>query len=397
MKELDISYRRGLEHNYLIISDNEYYDNYQIQMLVHNRIKGFLRLKVGSSNGRYEYNYEISSMHPISRIFEHRQLSYDNIVRIIRGISDAIRNAREYLLCENGLILIPEYIYADVESLEIAMVHFAPADSFTQDGFKQLSEFILDKVDHQDNQAVMLAYDLFKVVKVDSFVLADIDRLLEATSTHMDVMDNKVNQVEDSLDYTFQDEYTKDEVDNKFLEANTMSPGFSKKKNSIFDFVKRKNKTKSVTESNKEVPVYKDDEKSYSNETAYTTKDESSSVSEEAYGKTVLLSRDELEIEAHNKSGNPRLISSDGKKEYELSNLPVTLGKSKDLVDIVLKDNSVSRMHASIIYEDNRICIKDIGSSNGTYVNSVLVDSLAMPLEDGDEIMVGRMRFTYYE
>ena len=112
----------------------------------------------------------------------------------------------------------------------------------------------------------------------------------------------------------------------------------------------------------------------------------------EVYGKTVLLSRDD-DLQS---SAAPRLVSIDGKKEYSLSNLPVTIGKSKELVDIVLKDNTVSRMHASILYEDGRVSIKDIGSANGTYVNSVQVDDMAFPLEDSDEIMFGRARFIYY-
>lgn len=454
MKELNISYRIGLEHNYLIITEEVLYDDYQIQMLIHNKIKGFLGLQVSSNNDSYEYSYEISSMQPISRIFEHRQMSYDNISAIIRGISQAIKGAKEYLLGEDGLLLLPEYIYADVESLDISLVHFAPAKSPIKDGFKVLSEFILDKVDHQDNQAVMLAYDFFKVVKIDSFVLSDIERIIDninqnvradggikntnqptresgvekRNSFHADYEWNSdaVMQDEESIENK---EYIKRENikrDNKIKENKLSGKSLlslftrkDKKELNKKEIIKKEIIKKEFDiedkggyevyngeEYKREVDKEKWDKEKWDkgklnkekldrreyNKEIQSEEFDRDNADSEVYGKTVLLSRDD-DLQS---SAAPRLVSIDGKKEYSLSNLPVTIGKSKELVDIVLKDNTVSRMHASILNEEGRISIKDIGSANGTYVNSVQVDDMAFPLEDSDEIMFGRARFIYY-
>ena len=49
---LNVSYKRGLDHNYLIITYNgETPDDYQINMLFENDIPGFLKLNVKNSNG----------------------------------------------------------------------------------------------------------------------------------------------------------------------------------------------------------------------------------------------------------------------------------------------------------------------------------------------------------
>lgn len=396
MKALEISFRRGIEHNYLIITDDIFYDDYQIHMLIHNEIDGFLKLHVNSSNDRYEYSYEISSLQPIGRIYEHRQLSYDNIAQIIRGIIEGIRNSKEYLLSEDGLLISPEYLYADVESLEIGMIHFVSAETTMQEEFMKLSEFILDRVDHQDNKAVMLAYDLFKVVKQEAFVLADVESVLNVTNDISMTLGSSTESYEKSIPADRVDEevlYQSSDDDNQD-ESRFVPP---KKKFGLFQRI-RKNKVREqflgTHYSDQETSVY-DDHCKESRDNSYEKERRDEKIDEEStevYGKTVLLSRNERE----DAKGRPRLVTSDGKKEYGLEHLPVTIGKSKELVDIAVKDNSVSRMHASIILEDGRICIKDLGSSNGTFVNSVMVDNLAMPLENEDEISLGRADFIYY-
>ena len=69
-----------------------------------------------------------------------------------------------------------------------------------------------------------------------------------------------------------------------------------------------------------------------------------------------------------------------------------TIGRSPDC-DIFLDDVTVSRKHAVLLQEDGRFTIEDQGSLNGTYVNKRRIESA--PLEDGDELQVGKYRLTF--
>jgi hypothetical protein len=68
------------------------------------------------------------------------------------------------------------------------------------------------------------------------------------------------------------------------------------------------------------------------------------------------------------------------------------IGRSPDC-DIFLDDVTVSRNHAVLIEEDGRFFVEDQGSLNGTFVNRKRIDRA--PLEEGDELQVGKYRLTF--
>lgn len=66
--------------------------------------------------------------------------------------------------------------------------------------------------------------------------------------------------------------------------------------------------------------------------------------------------------------------------------LPITIGR-EHASGIVLEDRSVSLRHAVVDHREGRYLIRDVGSSNGVYVNKQRVVEHA--LEDGDVISIG--------
>lgn len=43
---MEVSYRRELDHNYLVLEEKEFQENYQVNMLLKNRIPGFLECRM---------------------------------------------------------------------------------------------------------------------------------------------------------------------------------------------------------------------------------------------------------------------------------------------------------------------------------------------------------------
>ena len=68
------------------------------------------------------------------------------------------------------------------------------------------------------------------------------------------------------------------------------------------------------------------------------------------------------------------------------------IGRSPEC-EIFLDDVTVSRDHAVLVERNGRYVVADKGSLNGTFVNRKRIDSA--PLEEGDELQIGKYRMTF--
>ena len=99
-------------------------------------------------------------------------------------------------------------------------------------------------------------------------------------------------------------------------------------------------------------------------------------------------------------AGRPRLLvsgpepGSDGntQRTYELTSPVTMLGRGTDC-DLRLVDPGVSRHHAELRVEDDEVVLVDLGSTNGTFVNSEPVRRVA--LTDGTRVTLGRTTLVF--
>ena len=91
-----------------------------------------------------------------------------------------------------------------------------------------------------------------------------------------------------------------------------------------------------------------------------------------------------------------RLVGNVSEEKYEvrLSKKEVVIGRDS-LSDVVLNDRNISRKHAVLSEKKGRTYIKDLGSTNGTYVNEIrLCRDKCWPLTDGDMLRIGDRDYT---
>ena len=79
-------------------------------------------------------------------------------------------------------------------------------------------------------------------------------------------------------------------------------------------------------------------------------------------------------------------------KKFNLNRPQIIIGRSSK-ADIQIDQEAVSRNHCKIINTGNAIMLRDMGSTNGTYVNDEPVDEYV--LRDGDLIKIGRTIFKF--
>ena len=88
-------------------------------------------------------------------------------------------------------------------------------------------------------------------------------------------------------------------------------------------------------------------------------------------------------------SGQPRLVTDD--TTHSLGRAVTRLGRGTD-VDIRVDDPGVSRHHAEILL-GREVVLRDLRSTNGTYVDGVQVGEVV--LSEGNVIQIGATRLTF--
>ncbi len=118
-------------------------------------------------------------------------------------------------------------------------------------------------------------------------------------------------------------------------------------------------------------------------------------------GNTEQFEPIELSAGKHNKNNQEQMDSSayllvlrglQKGSRFALSSKDATLGRDPSCT-IFLNDMTVSRLHATVIYEAGAHIIKDEGSFNGVWINNKNV--LEKTLQDGDIIQLGAFCFEY--
>jgi diguanylate cyclase (GGDEF)-like protein len=79
-------------------------------------------------------------------------------------------------------------------------------------------------------------------------------------------------------------------------------------------------------------------------------------------------------------------------KKFNVDAASIVIGRSSK-ADIQIDQEAVSRNHCKLINTGKNIVLRDLGSTNGTYVNDELVDEYV--LRDGDLIKIGRCIFKF--
>lgn len=86
------------------------------------------------------------------------------------------------------------------------------------------------------------------------------------------------------------------------------------------------------------------------------------------------------------------MFKADGeRKDFSVTNEVTVIGRGEKC-DLRVPLLSVSRRHCEVTLAEQEVKLKDLGSSNGTYVNNKRINELA--LKAGDRVVVGPVIFT---
>ncbi len=81
------------------------------------------------------------------------------------------------------------------------------------------------------------------------------------------------------------------------------------------------------------------------------------------------------------------------RRDFPVGPRPVVIGRKPD-ADIRIPLSDVSRAHCQVAQRDGQVLIRDLGSSNGTFVNDQRITEKEATMGPGDRLRVGPVQFT---
>ncbi len=181
----EISFERSMNHNYIILSQCSYFGkearesvDYRTKMLLENRIPGLLPVTHRRMNGECRYYYEINSLQPLDRVYDKCEIQYEALRRLLSGCVSLFDRLEEYLLDGAQIIMKPELIYMDVENMEPYFVCYPEYEGDVRLSFMEFIDELLTKIDHTDERAVMLGYQVYRYTRNPNYVISEIGAMM---------------------------------------------------------------------------------------------------------------------------------------------------------------------------------------------------------------------------
>ncbi len=360
---MEMIYKREWMENYVLVPCEEKAElKYQEKMIEHSG-EGFLKFSAVAEEGKNFFRYVITGMKSMKSVFEAVPLKSIHVMNILKGLIDVIEEGRELLLTEEGFVLDPDSVFMSLSDYSVSFMYLPGHEESLQKGMEKLFEFMLNRLDYNDEHAIKLLYECYGIaVKEEKGIEALKKRLDDEgdgtcekeTSVDKNDVTDEALQEDTEIDFP-------DEPENEtWLDRLKDRFGFNKNKKSV-------EKTEEFAEVVSDFEEYEKDQGTVFMSVAKERKKCECIVSEKT-GEAVMIEDKELRI-----------------------------GSAKDFNDCIIDNTAVSRIHAIIKKHEEGFFISDLNSTNGTYVNGgEVMPGEKVLLKDRDRIKFADEEYVYH-
>jgi len=411
---MEVRYRNDLYGNYMLISIPHIEDGnqYSFKMLEKNTIPGVLSAKERKEDGKGYWYVDISKKQTLLQEYQEKQLQLEDMIDIFQQLVPILEELRNYLLNESMVVWDPQYIFRDLENrkLHVLLLPWSKEEKTLH----KLAEFFLEKVNQRDENGVNASYLFYRQQSQPHFSLYHFLPVLEKESILKRQKGKEAENSrlsENSWSESFSKEWDEKGVepilseDSEIVSSVKSMDNHKSKKTAVivlilslvflvfgflpmissiirmsciafsmllfiisFVLFMKKDKTKDAITKTKDMKqVQKID-----------------------IGVAETVFFDSFENEECLKL---QWKERGRKKQFILKDLPCTIGKMKEETNLCISDISVSRIHCRFVEQENKVCIMDLNSTNGTFLNGLPIKSgEVLEIEKNDEILIGKVK-----
>ena len=185
---IDILEMRDGFEDYIRLDNIDIKENYELMILSNNDISGLLNVRPSNDGIRYiinGYTDFATAFFRSANVGSLIALVYRRMVELLKGIDD-------YTLRADGVLISEKSIFVNEDASDVAFL-YVPGTSFqVKDDFISFTEYIMKNMNHKDDEAVLLGYGIYSVVRQEHYEIGDV-------LTFIDDHENKAADKEDAV------------------------------------------------------------------------------------------------------------------------------------------------------------------------------------------------------
>ncbi len=449
---MDVKFLKDYKHNYMIVKceQEEFAHSYACKFLSANKVKGILHCSVRYINSMAYLYYDVTSCTTLAQLFQSKKMTVEQIKELFWQIHQMLTAVSAYFMEETKLVLLPEFLYFNLNENSYHGV-FCPEYEADEHPYEALMDFVLSHMDTGDQKLADCIYQIYEMSEEEGFRLEDAVRMIE----EYDETENAEEVVltaqtkpeihsadEDCGVFSFEDVQSEQRAEKKektgifypvfavisvlgMMGCVTVWYFYELTKTAwavlmacllimggcfvfcLLHIGKKKESSQAVKERTSEENIFYEEAEVSLNDVINT------GLNPEAQQKGSFIHGRETErikggLPDHESSNTVffEKTNAEGYKLYaldrknkthiELHKFPYTIGKMAGYVDLVLPDESVSRIHARFDKQGDTILLTDLNSTNGTFKNGLRMQPQeTVEIEPGDEIRFGKLNYCY--
>ncbi len=452
----DINYENDSTSNYLVLrpKNDRKLIEYQVQMLLNNKIHGLLSFHINSVGNHVNCFYDITSKCTLVNIMNRKKYNRYEFLLSMLMITKSIMGIKDYLLNDTNLLLDENNIYVDPETMNLFFVYL-PFQNNSNDIKTFLLNIIIKLVKFQEEDCDNYIQKILENIKSEMFNLICLKELLE----NLLGQDIKRDTSCESTNISDKQETEKPKAQikrgdvkipnlpaeecsniNVNIKSKDSSKTFSKISltqiilqpillivlitilSSNFVRISENPKTTGIILSlifiGLDILAIRilNEKKTESSEsyTPFQYITEKMRANSLVQSKTPTTLKDnkkfeEINMEKENCSGGetiilrksepkdtPYLQAIEGEDIIKVDKKSTLVGRMGSFVDYIIGNNAVGKVHAEILYEDESYFIMDCSSRNGTFLNDDRIKpNTKMKINENDVVRFANKEFIF--
>lgn len=395
---MDVSYQRGPNRSYMIMSGEETEGGYEQEMLRQNAVRLLLSFYMVELDQGMQVWYDITRLRSVRDIVRQEGVTFRNLYMVLNSVAAAFSMLSQYLISQTNIVIDPDTLYFDRETPANVRLCYCPLkhDDFGEQ-LQRFMSFFMEEVDHKKEKITELCYRLYEMcqdpVTLDELVETIRNEMPESEQMTVDtayvaepftpsqnrILSGQCDNGQSEAAAPSQDSEQPHKNESLLQPEPAVVP---RKEAKRWDRLSVADRIKNLLEEKFPVLAGVSRKKALKEEEEGKrahdfTQDFVFDPDTELLQKTVFMRPDSATTDgSQDSAGFQGMLVYDGngaENNHRITGDSFRIGSQEGENDAVLHSRVVSRHHAMITKEGRDYYIEDLNSTNGTYLNGTLL------------------------